>query len=563
MITTVNSLSALTAVLKVAQSGDTIQLASGAYGRLGLNDFHFATDVIITSETPGAPASITGLSITNSNGLTFRDLDFIADPAGGSTPLQVASSQDVHFDHVHVHGSLDGNPANDVNGLLIRNSSTVTVTNSEFEQLVWGLQHTDSNNVNISGNRFHDLRSDGVRGGGSSQVTISGNTFTDFFPIAGDHADAIQFWTAGTTASASDLVISDNIFVRGKGVVAQGVFMRDEVGGLPFVRVTITGNLISGGLYNGIGIDGGVDVLIKDNVVQGYIDNKSWITANNVQGLQVINNAASPLNLGAGLTSLINSGNTDIPLASDAGVAVNALWNASHGLALPAASYVAPGANSLVSISLAGDAADNVLLGGGGNDTLAGNAGNDTISDPGGSNYLRGGDGADLISGGAGFDDMNGNAGADTLRGGAGDDWVAGGKDNDLLYGGAGGDVVYGNLGDDTCVGDTGNDLIRGGQNNDVLKGDEGDDWLSGDKGDDTITGGTGADTFHSWGDAGIDRVTDFNRAQGDKVLLDLGSAYTVSQVGSDTVIDIVGGAQMILVGVSMSSLTGAWLVLG
>ena len=60
-----------------------------------------------------------------------------------------------------------------------------------------------------------------------------------------------------------------------------------------------------------------------------------------------------------------------------------------------------------------------------------------------------------------------------------------------------------------------------------------------------------------------MDRISDFSRAQGDTVLLDFGTSYTVSQIGADTVIDMIGGGQMILVGVSMASLTGNWLVVG
>lgn len=153
-----------------------------------------------------------------------------------------------------------------------------------------------------------------------------------------------------------------------------------------------------------------------------------------------------------------------------------------------------------------------------------------------------------------------GNVGDDTGSGGLGDDWVVGGKDQDRLSGDEGNDLVYGNLGADTCDGGAGNDTVRGGQQDDVLQGGAGDDYLSGDKDNDTITGGDGADIFHTFGDAGIDRVTDFNLAQGDRVLLDPGTQYSVSQVGADTVISMTGGGQMILVGVAMSSLTGNWV---
>jgi beta-glucanase (GH16 family) len=187
-------------------------------------------------------------------------------------------------------------------------------------------------------------------------------------------------------------------------------------------------------------------------------------------------------------------------------------------------------------------------------------AGNDTVTGWSGQDYLRGDDGADSIAGGSAFDDINGNMGNDTAHGNAGNDWVVGGKDNDVLYGDDGDDIVYGNLGADSLDGGIGADLIRGGQNDDVLTGGAGNDWMSGDLGSDTLTGGAGADTFHTFATAGMDRVTDFSIAQGDRVQVDLGSTYSLSQQGSDTVIDFGGGNEMVLVGVQLSTLPSGWI---
>ena len=173
----------------------------------------------------------------------------------------------------------------------------------------------------------------------------------------------------------------------------------------------------------------------------------------------------------------------------------------------------------------------------------------------GGLNYLRGDEGDDSISGGAQFDDINGNMGNDTCHGYDGDDWVVGGKDNDMLFGDAGDDIVWGNLGNDTLNGGSGADQVRGGQGDDVLFGGSGNDFISGDRGNDTETGGAGADRFHDSQDAGIDKVMDFNYFQGDRVQLDPGTTFTASQVGADTVLDMGGGNQMILVGVNLASL--------
>nr|MEA2798635.1 serralysin [Phenylobacterium sp.] len=202
-----------------------------------------------------------------------------------------------------------------------------------------------------------------------------------------------------------------------------------------------------------------------------------------------------------------------------------------------------------------------VLVGAAGGDTLQGGAGGDTITGgASGANYLRGNDGDDVINGGSAFDDINGNMGNDTLHGGAGDDWVVGGKDNDVQFGDAGSDIVWGNLGNDTLDGGDGADQVRGGQGDDSLSGGAGDDFISGDRGADTESGGAGADLFHTSQDAGIDKVLDFNLAEGDRVMLDPGTTYTVSQVGADTVIDFGAGSEMILVGVQLVTLTPGWI---
>jgi Ca2+-binding RTX toxin-like protein len=136
-----------------------------------------------------------------------------------------------------------------------------------------------------------------------------------------------------------------------------------------------------------------------------------------------------------------------------------------------------------------------------------------------------------------------------------------GGKDNDVLYGNEGSDIVYGNIGDDLCFGGDGADTVRGGQGNDSLQGDAGADFLAGDRGSDTMTGGSGADLFHSFTGAGLDRVLDFNFAEGDRVFLETGTAFSVAQVGADTVVTMGNpDDHLILVGVDMGALGEGWI---
>jgi Ca2+-binding RTX toxin-like protein len=209
--------------------------------------------------------------------------------------------------------------------------------------------------------------------------------------------------------------------------------------------------------------------------------------------------------------------------------------------------------------SQAGGAGPDTFLGDPDSETMSGAAGDDVVFGGGGDDYLRGDEGADRLAGGAGFDDINGNMGDDTGSGGAGPDWVVGGKDNDLLFGDAGDDIVYGNLGSDTCEGGDGADIVRGGQGDDVVRGGVGNDWLAGDRGRDTLSGGAGADTFHAFAEAGLDWVTDFNAAEGDRVQLLPGASYSAVQVGADTVIEF-GGGQMVLAGVQLAALPSGWI---
>lgn len=188
-----------------------------------------------------------------------------------------------------------------------------------------------------------------------------------------------------------------------------------------------------------------------------------------------------------------------------------------------------------------------------------------------GDNAYAAGGGDDMAWGEAGNDTLHGNAGNDTLYGGSGDDWVRGGQGHDVVYGGEGDDLLFGDKGDDlvhgggghdACEGGEGQDTLHGGQGDDLLVGGAGDDWLSGDRGDDTLTGGAGADIFYGFSGMGRDAVTDFDAAQGDRIVLAPGTAYTLSQSGADVVVQLAGdGGAFLLQNVSLASLGQGWIV--
>ena len=137
-----------------------------------------------------------------------------------------------------------------------------------------------------------------------------------------------------------------------------------------------------------------------------------------------------------------------------------------------------------------------------------------------------------------------------------------------------------------------GSDLLAT-DGDDVLVGTRSNDWLEGGSGNDVLTGGGGGDTFVFRSNGGNDVVTDFNAAQGDRVLLDsqtgvydgqlggfLGKLYDGMQVVNshgtlvatvqagdyngdgvvDTQFQMASGATLTLLGVDPSSLSSGML---
>jgi len=289
----VTTVAGLLSALAAAHGGEHIQLGPGAYPALAIEHVSFERPVTITSADPRRPAVITGLVIRACSGLSFAGLEFSTAGEKAENPFQVLKSSNIEFARLSVHGSLNGDPSDDVAAFLIRNSRNVAIKDSEFQQLQDGVGHLDDDGLTIAGDYFHDMRNDAIRGGGSSHVQIVANRFTDFRPEPRDHDDAIQFWTTNTTEPAHDILVKDNVIWRGAGSAAfQGVFLRDERGSLPFLRVMIDHNLVVGAGYNAIAISHGQDIAITDNIVAAFPDNRSWIRWGDVQNLRMTGNRA-------------------------------------------------------------------------------------------------------------------------------------------------------------------------------------------------------------------------------------------------------------------------------
>ncbi|WP_337187085.1 matrixin family metalloprotease [Phenylobacterium sp.] len=464
-------------------------------------------------------------------------------------------------DYVMARGGADTIDGGDGNDTLAGGDGNDTVAGGFGDDIVDGDNGDDSltggaGNDELWGMNGADTlageEGDDTLNGGAGANRLMGGVGDDVIVVSsglntvdgGEGYDEIWFSassSAGVLLSYANLTAGGGSFINIESVVFFGGAGADTIqgGSLHDVLLGAQGaDSLAGGAGDDILFgDTGADTLAGgegDDLIDGW-SGDDWIIASG---------GADEIYGGTGIDTLDFSG-----LLSGVNVAIN-----TRNVIMGASQVMAEMENMIgtpYGDHLKGDGGDNRIFGGGGNDTVIGGDG---------ANYLRGDEGNDSLMGGAGFDDINGNMGDDTASGGLGDDWVVGGKDQDRLFGDEGDDIVYGNLGDDTLDGGPGNDVVRGGQGNDTLTGGAGNDFMSGDRGDDTVAGGAGADIFHIFAEAGIERVLDFNLAEGDRVMLAPGSQYTVSQVGADTVISLVGGAQMILVGVAMSGLTGDWI---
>ncbi len=556
-VISVNSVSQLTSALSKAQNGDVIQLASGNYSNVMLSNIKINGNVTITSADPLHQAVLSDLIVKGSSGITLKNLDLSNPVAGKDFAFQVLGSSNIVLDHLKVHGPNNIGSGNEVSLMMVRSSSNVTVKDSEFFNGFSGLSMLNNNGLTVTNNYVHDMRLDGVRGGGNSNLTVTQNTFTNFHPAPLDHPDAIQLWTNNTSTSATNINITDNLIVRGNGAPIQGIFIRDIGGNLPFKNLNITGNMIVGARYNGISVDGADGATIANNTVAGYVGEQSWIRTNNSTNVTVANNQSTAFVAQQQNMPGVN-GNVQITPVMDLGTSAVTAWLSTHGgfsghwassdatllqtLGLTAVSLANATALRAQATTINGTAGDNRLFASGTCDSIV-DAGDGNDSIDGGkyfSHQLKGGNGDDTYFirsqtatvvevAGQGYDSVRtfvdytltsevenlrletggltgtGNSMNNTIIGSAGVDKIYGmdGNDNiqardgdDSIWGGLGIDTLRGENGNDTLFGDLGDDKLDGGAGNDKLDGGDGNDLMLGGAGNDVMTGGAGADIF-------------------------------------------------------------------
>jgi Ca2+-binding RTX toxin-like protein len=400
-----------------AAPGTTIELASGNYGDVVLDGVRFTEAVTLRSQDPNAPATFENLLVKNSSFLTFDQIAVHHVLAEGepdwSGAFRISTSDHITVRNSEIFGTVDGNHTNDGQGLLILDSRHLTLEGNAFHDLKTGLTVGRSESVAIQNSRFHDIRSDGVQIASVREVTVEGNSFTNFRPAyhLGDHPDMIQVWNDGSFGAMSGITIRDNTLTRGEGGDVQAILVqganRQANGSLPAPasNVVIEGNVIDGGTSQGIWVSHVDQAQTTNNVLTWAAGGalapmiKTELTTNSIVAYNV-----APVIADVGSTAL-----TKIENILTSGI--------------------------VSGVSIDGTGVGDVINGGADNDRISGLAGDDTLYGHDGNDQITGGDGNDRLFGGSGTDVLTGGTGIDELQGGSGRDALFGGDGNDRLLG--------------------------------------------------------------------------------------------------------------------------------
>jgi len=293
MTVTVADADQLTRALTTVAPGGTVRLRPGRYAPVRVRGRAFAGGVTITSDNPADPALLSGLQLIETRGVTLTDLAFDGSGPAEQFGLLVLRSSAVALDRLRFNDRSGTRRLN--SAVMIRLSQDVKVTRLDVRGFWHGVSILDVERVEIARNEFQAIGTDAIRGGGGSGLLIRENVCYGFRTAPRDHPDCIQLWSTGQTRAASDIVIRDNLVVRGDGDPTQGVFVRDTFLTLPFRNVAIEGNMVVGGQYNGVTLSGATGSRVVGNAVLPYPDFPSNIYVRNVRDSVVADNVAVKL----------------------------------------------------------------------------------------------------------------------------------------------------------------------------------------------------------------------------------------------------------------------------
>jgi hypothetical protein len=275
--------------LRQVDPGDTVLLAPGEYGALSLQGAYgsAAQRVTLRSEDVQNPARFSALKLEEAQGLILDGLVFEYRFKRRHNPSKRRVNEINNTQHVTVMNSLfDGDNAKATNttadgygasfGLSLRWAENIDLENNIFRTFFRGLVISQSRQLTLRNNEIYDMRSDGVDFAEVTDVLVEQNHFHSFRrdPQSRDHADMIQFWTAGTNSPSRNITIRNNVLNAKHGDWTQSIFMRNELVDrkqagpeMLYQNISITGNVIINAHLHGITLGESKGVEISHNTL--------------------------------------------------------------------------------------------------------------------------------------------------------------------------------------------------------------------------------------------------------------------------------------------------------
>lgn len=315
----------LLAALKVAQSGDVIDLA-GTIIKPKLSGFKFeGLGVTIRGGT------ISGYTpVFDSSGLTFDGVVFMQ-PADGVL-VKLLRAKAIRF----VGCDFSALSPVKTSGLGLDACVDVTAESCAFHDLGGAVSHIRCDGLTLTHCDVRRMGSDGFIGQDVDNLAITENRFTDFLYIGAVHPDAIQLWgTRGSAAgepSNRNVTIAGNRITRGVGKAVQGIFVTPEAGGTE--NLVIKGNVCVGVQWNALRASGARSGEITGNVVLAFAEKDGFAAriylGSNAPGVRVSGNVANAIILLAGAQPLAEGANMIVPPIAANDVLTLAVWDAAR-----------------------------------------------------------------------------------------------------------------------------------------------------------------------------------------------------------------------------------------
>ncbi|CAN0514051.1 unnamed protein product, partial [Discosporangium mesarthrocarpum] len=164
---TVSNCAQLSAALSSATGGETIVLNSGYYGDLNIYNANFSSEVTITSANPDNMAVFETITFNNSSNLTLDAIEVDFNPTVNTysheSGVLISNSSDITIRNSHVEGdvatqdgvgSVAGYPVG--RGITAEYSQNITFENNDISYFQKGIILIEAENIDILNNSIEN-----------------------------------------------------------------------------------------------------------------------------------------------------------------------------------------------------------------------------------------------------------------------------------------------------------------------------------------------------------------------------------------------------------------------